>query len=680
MAKVLSVKIFFCALIVTTLIACAAPTALPAPASTAAPTPAATIPAAPFVREKFFLRELAGVGRHPSDVAALGDKIYILNVETENIAVIQNDRAVKFIPVGKQPTALAGDPAQKRLYVANAKDKTISLIMNDQITLTQNIGGDARALLFSENRLWAGLDSSGTVLALDPATLQIQNRITIPNAFSIISLAGDAINHRVYANAFEKTAVIDSNSQRLLNTLTIKGSYYTVAAHPPSDSALIAHYDAASATQFLAAYNPRTGAERGRVKLGGDPRGAIVNADGSRFYVANSFTNDISVIDPRTMQSLATISVGLAPYALALDESARRLYVANYESDSVSAINTDTNHIAATIPLAMFPTALEANETARRVYIANASSNSVFVVEGARVVKEISVGAHPADLARDAQSNRLFVANQADGTLSIIDENNFAVRSIAPIPRSLTTIAVDAPRARLFANDIVLDLNNFAPTGKIILRGVNVGSTLSPDWVRVNAAANRVYALGGNGVPGSNNRRVLYSLDAATLQQRATLSISGNLLALAVDSETHRVFGAGTHPFSGAHELAVWDANDSKIFGMPLAARATGIAYNPQTKHLFIAYAASATASATPVPNPAENTVQILDTTTFGEVARFSVNAPGALTRVGNLIYIAGRADGAITIIEDVSVPAPPAPSPTATLTPFVTPARTPTR
>lgn len=48
------------------------------------------------------------------------------------------------------PAALAADPTQKRLYVASNGDKTISLIANDQVALTQSIGAEARALLFFE--------------------------------------------------------------------------------------------------------------------------------------------------------------------------------------------------------------------------------------------------------------------------------------------------------------------------------------------------------------------------------------------------------------------------------------------------------------------------------------------------------------------------------------------------
>jgi YVTN family beta-propeller protein len=649
------------------------PTPTTAPTRAATPSPSPTVAlTAPAIQARVSLLELPGIGRSPSAIAILGDKIYVANGSTNNIAVVQNDRAVKFIGVGRNPAALAADPAQNRLYVANAGDKTVSVIANDQVALTQDIGSAARALLFFENRLFAALDSKDGILVLDPATLQTQARISIPNAFTIINLSGDPARRRIYANYYEKTAVIDSTNLRLLTTLAIKGSYYTLLANPSSDNVLIAVYDANSQSQFLAAFDPTSGAERGRAKIGGDPRGATLSADGARAYVANSFSNDVSVIDTRAMNVVATIAVGMQPYALALDEKARRLYVANSDSDNLTAINTETLQVAATIPLATVPTALLADERAGRVYVANASTDSVFVIEGARVTKEIGVGRHPIDLARDEKSNRLFVANRADGTLSIIDESNFSARATPIITRSLSTIAVDAAHSRLFARDAILDLNTLSPIGKLTLRGGTLGSIITADLVRVNPSINRIYATGGNGIPGSNGRIVTYSIDGATLQQRGTwLNYSGNTSFFEIDPANNRVYLAGTHPLAYTNELRVFDSDDNVVFALTLPARTTGMAYNPQTHHLFLAHASSfARASDAPT---ADNTIQILDTTTFGEVARIHLDSPGIMARLGNTIYVANRNDATITLIQDVSVAAPPSPTPTFTPTRFPT-------
>ena len=643
-----------------------------APLPTNAP-PTNTPLTAPTIQQRFLLRELPGTGRAPYSMAAIGDKIYVSNTGSNNVAVLQNNRVLTYIPVGKRPGAIAADAAQKRLYVANNDDKTLSFIVNDTVTRTIGIGDSVRALLFLEKYLFVGLDNKPEVLVLDPSSLVTITRITIPKALGIISLAGDAANHRLYASTYEKIAVLDPVKWQYLSTFDVKDSYYTLLSNPQAKTVLTNAYDSKSNSQYLVAYDPASGSERGRVKIGSDPRGAILNASGTRIYVANSYTNDVSVIDARNMTALATIPVGIQPNDLLLDENTHRLYVANYGGDNLNIVDTDNNQVVGTIPLGMIPTALLANESAGRVYVANASTDSVYVIEGAKIVKEIPVGRYPMDLARDEQSNRVFVANAADRTLSIINESDFSVRSTQPITRFLTTVAVDTARARVFAEDVVLDLKTLSPIDKLLMRGNTIGSLIAPDWVRVNPNNNRVYAIAWNGTPGSNSRSVTYSVDGNTLQQRTALGYYGNTSALAIDPETNRVYLAGTHPLAMTNELNVFDANDAKLISLPLPARTIGMVYNPQTHHLFLAHTTGFSGSTNPTPSPAEKMIAIFDTTSFGIVGKFTMDSPGKMARLGNIIYVAGRDDGMVTLIQDTNTATPPSPTPTLTPTPYPT-------
>lgn len=681
-------------LIILLLVACATPQASPTLPSTLAPTtapqvvstptsaivqptPRLTSPtsalSAPTARERIILRDMPGVGRNPYEMAMLGDKVYVINATTNNVAVIQNDRVVKFIPVGKRPADIAVDPAQSRIFVANASDKTISQIVNDQVALTTSIGEEPQSLLFFENRLFVGLGSKGSVLVLDPGTLKTQSTIALPNAFTVIRLAGDAVHHRLYAAIYEKISVIDSTNLRLVTTFDAKGNYYTLAANPANDSILTAIYESTSNTQSLTTIDPISGSMRNRVKIGGDPRGIAITSDGARAFVANSYSNTVSIINLRDASQVAIAPVGIRPNGVVLDEKANRLYVSNTNSDSVDAIDTQTNQVVATIPLGMNFFALAANETKNRVYVASASTDSVFVIEGARVVKEIAVGRHPVDLSRDAQNNRLFVANQADNTLSIIDEATFAVRATPFVTNNLTTVAVDNARGRIFAGGAILDANTLSPIGQLKLSGATLGSVISPDWIRLNSNINRLYAIASNGVPGSNGRLSPYSIDGGTLQQRGMLSFNGNASELAIDPETNRVFVAGTHPLALTNELGVYDANDNRVLSMSLNARTAGIAYNPQTRHLFLSQITSNARASDPAPVPADNSILVLDANSWGHVAQLNVTAPGKMTRLGNFIYVANRDDGSVTLIEDANAPTPPSPTPTFTSTPYPT-------
>lgn len=655
------------------------PTAAPATVPTVIGTPTPVPITAPTVIGRLPLSNLPGSGRAPYAMTSIGDKIYVVNRASDNVAVLRNDRVLAYIPVGRRPGAIAADPANRRVYVANDEDKTLTLIVDDVVTRTMGIGDPVGALLFTEKYLFAGLENKGAVLVLDPASLLTVATISIPKALGVLSLAGDPAHHRIYANLYQRIAVLDPVNWKFLSAFDAKESYLTLVADPYRETVLTNTYEPGTNSQYLVAYDP-SGSERGRAQIGRDPRQAVMTADGTRVYVANSYSNDVSVVDPRSMMSLATIPAGLQPYALLLDENANRLYVTNYGSDNVDVIDTNANQVAATLPLAMLPTALLANESTGRVYVANASTGSVFALEGMRVVKEISVGHHPIDLAADVPSGQVFVANATAGTLSIIRESDFSVRTTQPITRALTTVAVDTAGSRVFAADVVLDLKTLAPVDRLVLHGYDPGWTIAPDWIRVNPHNRRVYVIAWNGTPGSNSRSVTYSVDGQTLQQRGVLASYGNISALAVDPESDRVFLAGTQPLSLKHELSVFDANDSKLVVLPLPARTTGMVYNPQTHHLFLAHASTDPRFGDATPVPGGDVVEIFDTDSFGLVGRLVVDSPGKMTRLGNLIYVAGQQDGSITVIQDANVPTPPSPTPTITPSPYPTyPPLTPT-
>lgn len=626
-------------------------------------------PDAPTVVGRILLRNMAGAGHNPTALARLGDKLYALNTGSNNIAVVQGNQAIRFITVGKQLSAIAADPAHNRLYVSSNGSRSISVIEEDKISRVQIIGEDIRSLLFFENRLLVGLANKATILVLDPLNLQTVAQIHL-DGFAITNLTGDPLRHRLYANLTEATAVIDSTTWRVLSTLAVHGSYFTLVASPLDGRVLLSIYDSSSNCQFLVAFDPQSGKELGRVRLGGDPHGAVITAAGDRVYVANSYTNNISVIDLHNLSPVATITVGLSPKDLALDESAQRLYVANADSDSIHIVNTATNSVLKTIPLSLLPTAMASSKANRVAFVANASTDSVYVIQGSQLVKEIAVGPHPIDLSQDEQGNRLFVANAADGSLSIINENNWTVTRTPPLTQPLSTVAFDAPHSHLIAGSIVLDTTTLEPVGRLALRGYSLYGDQPPLLVRVNPNDNRLYTIAWNGVPGSNSRHVVYSVDSATLVQRAILAYSGNTTAFAIDPDTNRLFSAGTHPLAYTNELDVYDSEDVKIHSMPLQARTLGMVYNPLTHHLFLSQATGYQPSAGPTPTPSEN-VRVLDANTFGLVAVLNVTTPGKMERIDNTIYVTSRDDGSVTMIQDRDTPEPPSPTPTFTPSPW---------
>src|SRR5262249_46395582 len=68
------------------------------------------------------------------------------------------------------------------------------------------------------------------------------------------------------------------------------------------------------------------------------------------------------------------------------------------------------------------PFAVAVNRQTNKIYVANFGDSSVTVIDGASgSTREIPVGLHPAAVAINETSNRIYVANSSENTVTIID-------------------------------------------------------------------------------------------------------------------------------------------------------------------------------------------------------------------------------------------------------------------
>jgi YVTN family beta-propeller protein len=648
------------------------------PTVVAAATPVPTPLTEPAVVDRFSLLPLPGIGRAPSAIALLGDMLYVADRASDNVAVITDGSVRAFIPTPYGPDALAASPAQSRIYVGTYITPTISIIEGDALVKTAVLSDSVESLALAGDKLLAGLGSSATIEIRDPATLDKRGEVRLKEGFDVGRMVVDAARHRLYANPYGWVVVLDLDSMTEVASFEAPYSFGALAVDTKTGIIWAGIYDDKQSRGYLAAYD-EAGKELRRVTVGADLRAAAVDSSG-RIYVANSFKNQVDVVDGVTGQVAATMSVGLDPTSLLLDDANHLLYVGSESSDNISVLDTSTLKRVGLIPVGMDVKALLADQGRGRVYAANASTDSVFVIQGGLVVGEIPVGHHPVDLATDPKTNRLFVANYADGTLSVVDEISLTVSAVKPITDSLSTVAVDPIGNHLFADSAMFSLDTLKPEALYDLEGPGIFSPNYAEFVRVNPPLAKLYVLASNGIPGSNSRTIIYSLSEANMAVSKVLPYrnGGNITAMAIDTATQRVYGAATHPLAYTNALEVWDGEDKNLMELPLGSRTSGMVVNPVTSHLFLAH------SSTYEPFPGllenrDNAVQIIDTRTLGNVEWLDVpGGPAALALLDDTVYVAGNADGSITLIRDVSMHSAPPPTPTFTPSPYSTSTFTP--
>jgi YVTN family beta-propeller protein len=264
-------------------------------------------------------------------------------------------------------------------------------------------------------------------------------------------------------------AVIDTATERVITTIAV-GNFPTGVAVNTGGSRV---YVSNAGDNTLSVINAIDNTVVATIPVGQSPGGVAVNPAGTRVYVANSMDNSVSVIDAATNAVIATVPGVQYPGGIAVHPSGSPVYVAG-GLGSLYRIDGNTNLMAGStaLTLSVLDVALApgggsvylsgggsfqmatvtgntiglvsalpgstcgiaVSPTNGREYLTVPTSNSVFVVDnGAVVPGNTAVGANPCGLAFTPSGDRLYVANQDDGTVSVINPANNTLVTTIPV-------------------------------------------------------------------------------------------------------------------------------------------------------------------------------------------------------------------------------------------------------
>ena len=137
-------------------------------------------------------------------------------------------------------------------------------------------------------------------------------------------------------------------------------------------------------------------------------------------YVALSRNNSVGVVDLERGELVREIPVGVAPFDVALSPDERTLYVSNWGGRRPEAGE-------ATAPSSGTPVLVDERG------IASSGTVGKVDIQAGAMVAEVATGLHPADLALDADADRLYVANANSDTVGILDVAAGSFRELAAI-------------------------------------------------------------------------------------------------------------------------------------------------------------------------------------------------------------------------------------------------------
>lgn len=164
------------------------------------------------------------------------------------------------------------------------------------------------------------------------------------------------------------------------------------------------------------------------VAVGQQPHGVVVDSLHRRVYIANHLSSTVTVLDADTLESIGSIGIGdaLGLNGLAVDAANQRLYVSGKFTNDLTALAAES----LTAPSALWqaatgaqPNGVALNGERTRAYVADFAANTLTIVwlaDGSQ--RNVPARGGPSFLYFDDVSQRLYVTNYLDGTLSVFDE------------------------------------------------------------------------------------------------------------------------------------------------------------------------------------------------------------------------------------------------------------------
>ena len=276
------------------------------------------------------------------------------------------------------------------------------------------------------------------------------------------------------------------------------GLFFTInaAAQNQDDSVILVISQNDRTLSFI---DPAQIKEVARIPIPGGPHELTVSADGRFAHLANYYQADeklghsISVIDIAARKEVRKIETGALEMLHGIVESGGNLYFTSEQTRTVARLNTMTGsvdwiretgqsltHIPALLP------------DGKRLYVTNMNSDSVTMIDikgsgqDAAAIRQIAVGAKPEGIAISPDGKELWVGQNGDGNISIIDAQTLAVKKTFKAGQMPIRLKFTADGKRVVADPrtsevIVYDSATTREIKRIAVPGGPVSFAFDPD-------------------------------------------------------------------------------------------------------------------------------------------------------------------------------------------------------
>jgi YVTN family beta-propeller protein len=432
----------------------------------------------------------------------------VLVNSTTNLATVVDLRtmlAIKAVPVGVSPQAVAIDPGTNLAYVANSGSGTVSVMFLGALRdphLTQVSPADTFTSATPLTLIVNGHGfSSGSAIRLDGVSL---STTTVPSSCVVacrqlsatVPASMLAVPRRFVVDVQDGSSVTNTSSLTVIGAVTVGMSPRAVAVDPTRSLAVVTNSgDNTISIVDLVALTASL-----PVNVGASPQGVAVLPRLGRAAVTNFGSNNVSIVDYVGQQLVSNIPLptNAAPLGVAINPDTATAVVANNGANSVSLLNVGTaqlltNVLVDTGPVGVAidpitnmaavtastqgtvdfltlpggamtgrstvtfqdPTGVTLDPVADNFIVANSLQNGVVILSQPPAFPR--VGINPVSIDYDFQTSTLVTVNGASHTISVMDFLGQRVQAVVGFGGSSRFSVAINP---LMSLAVVVDQNN----------------------------------------------------------------------------------------------------------------------------------------------------------------------------------------------------------------------------
>ncbi len=275
------------------------------------------------------------------------------------------------------------------------------------------------------------------------------------------------------------------------------------------------------------------------------------------------------------------------------------------------------------------PHGIAVNPFTNKIYVANNDGGNVTVIDGnTNAITTVDVGARPETIAVNTVTNRIYVVNDGSASVTVIDGATNATTDVL-VPPAPYAVAVNSVTNKIYVTSpgfSIVTVIDGATNETTLVNDPNAKSSYA---VAVNQVTNKVYVANN----GSNNVTVI---DGAT---NATTTVAAEVepIAIVVNPVTNKIYVAN----GGSATVTAIDGATNTTTSVPTGIVPVAMAVNPLTNTIFVA-------------NYSDNDVTVIDGATDTTTTVLAGLSPDAIAvdSVTNKVYVANSVNPSVTVFD----------------------------